>query len=811
MRLDIRRYLSAVLLGGALCWSSAMLRAYEPQEARAIFLLGDGLEFQHDQIRLMSMQEESNQPFDPGSQQPFDPGSQQPFDLGGTGFDSGPSFGNTEALDNLINQLGTPGTEALGQSEAQTSVANDLGSLLQDSENIQTVGAQRRSQVAFDPRVRAYRYGQIYAQAEGQYFLPVRLDLDSMLNKIDPSLINSVTVIPGPYGVTMGPGFAFIDVDMMDTPRYCDCPQTHGRAAVDFRANGGQTAERITAYGGGSDYGYILHYGYRKGSNYVAGNGQSIPSSYQSQNVLMQFGFDWDACNTTEIRYNHLNMGDTEYALQFFDISSLKTNALNVINTTTDPCDGSIWTNQVWTNATDFRGNNAAAGKENVRARIAGGLNQNIINNFFPTPVDPGFSEADINANVAGDLGSHGFRSTKTWGDNTTEQLKIGVDMRYIAQSTQENFFIVDDQPNPLDPVDPANGFLDLDQEVFQTNQPRSVMVDPGLFAEISVPWTSYLRVTAGARLDWVHTYRAENFPFFNQGVLADFTNEQNDHLAAAFLAADVDLSCNWKARVGAGYAERVPNLVDRYSDGIYISMIQSGFSRVIGRPSLEKEQVMQIDASIRGDFDYGSIRMSAFHSWIHDYNTYAAFAVDPLTGAQFLAALNTGLATLKGVEMYGDYEATENLIFFGTLQYVEGTDETIGQALPGIYPLESRLGLRIIDDCQGETWGVEWGWRIVDAQTRVGTLRNNLFDLPFYQAVEQPTGGFATSYIKGYYNYTENLHFIAGIDNLFDRNYVEHLDNRLGASPNPPGPNFGPIAAFAPGFTAYGGVEYSW
>lgn len=803
MRLDIRRYISAMLLGGALCWSSATLHAYDPQEARAIFLLGDGLEFQHDQIRLMAMQEESTQPLDPGTQQPLDLGSQQPLDLG-IGQNEGPSFGNSQALDNLIQSLNAPGVEGLGQSEAQSSVATDLGSLLQDSDHIQTVGAQRRSQVAFDPRIRAYRYGQIYAQAEGQHFLPVRLDLDSMLNKIDPSLINSVTITPGPYGVTMGPGFAFIDVDLIDTPRYCDCPQQHGRAALDFRGNGGQTAERVTAFGGGSDYGYILHYGFRTGSNYVSGNGLSIPSSYQSQNVLFQFGFDWDACNKTEIRYNHLNMGDTEYALQFFDVSSLKTNALNVINTTTDPCDGSVWINQLWTNATDFRGNNAASGKAGVRARIAGGLNQNVINNVG---INPGFSQADINANVAGDLGNHGLRSAKTWGDDTGDQLKIGADMRYIAQSTQENFLIVD-RNNPLDPV---NGFLDPDQEAFQTNQPRSVMLDPGLFAQISSPWTSFLRVTAGARLDLVHTYRATNFPLNNQAVLADFTNEQNDHLAAAFLAGDIDLSSNWKARVGAGYAERAPNLVDRYSDGIYISMIQSGFSRVIGRPSLDKEQVMQVDASIRCDTDTGHFRLSGFHSWIHDYNTYAAFAVDPLTGAQFLAAQNTPLATLKGFEMYSDYTATENLVLFGALQYVEGTDQTIAQPLPGIYPMEGRLGLRILDDNQGQNWGVEWGWRIVDAQTRVGTLRNNLFGLPLYQAVEQPTGGFATSYIKSYYNYTQNLHFIAGIDNLFDRNYVEHLDNRLGASPNPPGPNFGPIAAFAPGFTAYGGVEYNW
>ena len=795
MRLDIRRYLTAVLLGGALCWSAVPARAVDPQEQRALFLLGDGLEFQPDTIRLVALQEEmSNQPFDPGTTQPFDPGSQQPFDLG-TGLENNPSFGGSDAIDTLIQRLQAPGSEAITQSETQTSIATDLGQLLQDSDNVQTVGAQRRSQVAFDPRVRGYHYSQVYAQAEGQYFLSARLDLDSMLNKIDPSLINSVSVIPGPYGLRFGPGFAFIDIDLIDTPRYCDCPQQHGRAALDVRSNGGQVGEWITAFGGGNDYGYIVHYGHRKGSDYIAGNGQQVPSSYQSQNVLMQFGFDISPDTKTEIRYNYFGLGDTEYALQFFDISSLKTNAVNVITTHVDPCDCSVWVNQIWFNQTDFRGNNLEPGKRGVRGRVTDALNDDLAANGSP---GAGFGADDFAATVSGDLGSHGARSMKTWGDDTSEQLRLGADFRFIAQSTQERFRFTD-QPGD---------FLDPDQEAFMTNQPRSVLTDPGAFAEIAAPWTDYLRVSAGARLDWAHTYRATNLPLQNQGVLGDFSNTQNDILGAAYITGDIDLSCNWHARLGCGYAEKVPNLVDRYSDGIFISMIQSGFSRVIGRPSLQKEQAVQLDAALRGEFDYGQVRMSAYHSWIHDYNTYFAFGVDPPTGARFLAATNTPLATLQGFELYGDYEATEQLTFFSTLQYVRGTDETIGQALPGIYPMESRMGLRIADPCDGQIWGVEWGWRLVDAQDRIGVLRANDFGLPIFEAVERPTGGFATSYLKSYYNYSQNLHFIAGIDNLFDRGYVEHLDLRFAGVT----PNSGPLlAAWAPGFTAYGGVEVNW
>ena len=70
----------------------------------------------------------------------------------------------------------------------------------------------------FDPHIRGFRYGQIYSIADGIWF-PVRTDLDSMLTKIDPSLISGIDVIAGPYGVRYGPAFGFIDVRLAPSPR----------------------------------------------------------------------------------------------------------------------------------------------------------------------------------------------------------------------------------------------------------------------------------------------------------------------------------------------------------------------------------------------------------------------------------------------------------------------------------------------------------------------------------------------------------------------------------------------------------------
>jgi outer membrane receptor protein involved in Fe transport len=71
-------------------------------------------------------------------------------------------------------------------------------------------------------------------------------------------------------------------------------------------------------------------------------------------------------------------------------------------------------------------------------------------------------------------------------------------------------------------------------------------------------------------------------------------------------------------------------------------------------------------------------------------------------------------------------------------------------------------------------------------------------------EPLEYPTSGFTTAYVRGYITPTPNLHIIGGIDNLFDRSYVEHLNLRLA----PQGPNVA-TPVLSPGITPYLAVEW--
>jgi outer membrane receptor protein involved in Fe transport len=80
------------------------------------------------------------------------------------------------------------------------------------------------------------------------------------------------------------------------------------------------------------------------------------------------------------------------------------------------------------------------------------------------------------------------------------------------------------------------------------------------------------------------------------------------------------------------------------------------------------------------------------------------------------------------------------------------------------------------------------------------------ILDVP--TVVEERTGGFTTGYLRAAYNWTRDFHLVAGIDNLFNRAYQEHLDLRLLGPNGFPAP---PTRVLSPGFTPYFGIDWTF
>ncbi|MBP86839.1 MAG: TonB-dependent receptor [Planctomycetaceae bacterium] len=724
---------------------------------------------------------EAEQPFDiaPPS---FATEAFQPFDVTGgiadrpAGFGS---FGLSETYHPLLD-------EQVGVADQLTLAVADAGALLAESGTVQTVSVQQRSPVAFDPHVRGYNFNQIYTVGDGAFWTPVREDLDSMLAKIDPSLISQMVVIPGPYGLRYGPGFSFIDVVTVDTPRY-DGYEAHNRFGLTYHGNGERVYGRDTFYGGNSNYGFVVSYGNRTGNDYEPGDNAPIgliPSSYHNQNFLGQLGFDLSPDSTLELRYTRMDQANTEYAAQFFDVNALVTDGFNVAWNHTSP----VWDRstkvEAWYNTTRFYGDTERANKRSANFPVI-------------SRVEAALPPGGLMATTSGDLASTGARTMTVWGADENPQLTLGADIRHVDQALREDFTI------PGAPPD------------FFTNIPRAELFDPGAFAELSVPVTDYWTTKVGARIDIYESSADSSQLRFDTSlpdiVAADPSTfgllDRNEELLAFYLTNDVEVNDNTTLRFGGGHAQRAPTLRERYADGVFLGIIQSGFSRVIGNPALRKERAWQIDAGIDYESDIWRGKVHAFGSWIDDYITYTGNVVSPPLGARLLQTINTDYATLAGFEAAGEVNLTPMLSTYGSISYVDGRDHGIDRPLSQIAPLEGRVGIRWHDPSEEPRWGTDFGIRIVDNQDMVGFLHAVGGGAPV--EVEVPTAGFTTAYLRGFYNFSENVNLVGGIENLFDNTYLEHLDLRLpdetiGAS------TFANTAVFSPGITPYIGVEWT-
>ena len=158
-----------------------------------------------------------------------------------------------------------------------------------------------------------------------------------MLSKIDPGMMQDVVVLSGPYGLRYGPGLAFIDVTREPTPRYQDGYETHFDTTGNVRSNGGQLYGRETVSGGNSDWGFRASYGDRAGSDYRAGDGTNIPSSYRNRDIWGEVSYDINPHQRFDFAYQRLDQTDTEYPCEFFNIDYLGTYGFQTRVVDTDP------------------------------------------------------------------------------------------------------------------------------------------------------------------------------------------------------------------------------------------------------------------------------------------------------------------------------------------------------------------------------------------------------------------------------------------------------------------------------------------
>ncbi len=666
------------------------------------------------------------------------------------------------------------GADAVLGGEAVFRKTTDSGNLLGKSISVRGVSSQQRTPITTDTRVRGERVGQVLAS--GSYWAPVRMDLDTMMNKIDSRLIDSLIIVKGPYSPRYGPGFSFVDIELLSTPRYQGGFQVHGTSSADYLTNGEQVYGRQTFFGGGADWGFRASYGHRTGNDYTDGDGVELPASYNSRDINMALGHDIGDYRQIEFNYLRLDQTGVEYPGLVFDTRYLVTDGYEVKYYDHNPLLSNFHTSEVWFNRTRFEGDTLGVGKNRQIPELRTIL-------FSPSGVD-GFGITD------GDGSSLGYRSESIFGVPGLDHLAVGTDLILLRQN-------INDREALLPPND--NNFP----------LPKSESYDFGFYAERVTTLLDYVHLNTGARVDSIRTLSdgiADGFPpIFTPDELT-----QNFTTWTTYVHAQVDLTPHWFATGGFGYGQRPPTLTELYVQSAFIGSLQRGLTFLAGDHNLKPETLRQIDAGLSCQTDRFTGGANWYYAWIDDYITYDLLT--PSAGADGLSAgagfVNTNEATLTGVEAYGQVRATDHVSLFGVLSYTEGTDRTRNETsylndptmdrsgepgvpvepLPGIPPLDSRVGVLLHDPSPSPLWGVEYSLRAVGRQSRVATT---------LEEIETP--GFMTIDVRGYRRFGGGWLATGGIENVTDRFYREHLDYRSG------------LGVFRPGIGVYSGLELNY
>ena len=231
------------------------------------------------------------------------------------------------------------------------------------------------------------------------------------------------------------------------------------------------------------------------------------------------------------------------------------------------------------------------------------------------------------------------------------------------------------------------------------------------------------------------------------------------------------------------GFAQktRSPNLYERYtwSTGgmtMYMINMAGDGNGYVGNLNLKPEVAHTV--SVTGDWhdaqEQWGVKVTPYYTRVQDYidaqRCFTGAGVCTLAnttrtnGFVFLQFVNQR-ARLYGLDISGHMPLAEsggygNLTATGVISYVDGKNETTGDNLYNIMPLNAKLS--VIQRLAGWTNTAEV--ELVDAKTQVSQVRN-----------EMRTGGYGLLNLRSSYDWKQ-FRFDVGIENALDRFYNDPL-----------------------------------
>ena len=266
-----------------------------------------------------------------------------------------------------------------------------------------------------------------------------------------------------------------------------------------------------------------------------------------------------------------------------------------------------------------------------------------------------------------------------------------------------------------------------------------------------------------------------------NAGLLAtDFNGgdlDEDYHNIDLVLNASRELNANTTLNLGLGRKNRAPSYQERY---LWLPMPATGGladgRSYIGNLDIDKETAYEVTVGIDWISQNAWANPQVFYRYIDDYiqgvpstNIVANMVSTMMSGNSALMFDNID-AEMYGADLGYGYKLSDHFSIEGTLSYVRGKRDDEDDNLYRVAPLNNRLALVYA----GHATELKIESVLYAKQSKVSSFND-----------EEKTSGYGIINLLGNYQLSRQLTVSAGVENLFDHKYQDHLAgyNRNGDS----------------------------
>ena len=238
------------------------------------------------------------------------------------------------------------------------------------------------------------------------------------------------------------------------------------------------------------------------------------------------------------------------------------------------------------------------------------------------------------------------------------------------------------------------------------------------------------------------------------------------DELAKTYAFGNASLSLDYAlrpaTRLRLSFADvgRLPTHVENY--GHYVYNYVDGFFYT-GNPNLKPERSRQIELGLEHTTVRYALRANVYANQLRNY--IMGLPDNGLSGSstyQFRVYTNADRASLIGGEVSGVLNLGRRWQAASGVAYVRGHNLDLDEPLPLMPPLTARASVR---------YDMPKGWG--ELETRMAMPQNRVARIA---GTEDGTDGYFVLNLRGSYDLPRGLTLKAGVENVFDTFYHEHL-----------------------------------